>query len=110
MTIAGHWIDRTAMKRSRTLSFLLVIAVAMTMASSPAMAGKKKAKGEDGTHGHVYEPVAPIAHRRQALDNLEAEVINPKAAMVEEAKNEEPRLTVYPINGVSTLILHKLFE
>jgi len=110
MTIAGHWIDRTAMKRSRTLSLLLAIAVAMTMASSPAMAGKKKGKTDDSTHGHVYEPVTPIAHRRQALDNLEAEVINPKAAMVEEAKNEEPRLTVYPINGVSTLILHKLFE
>lgn len=98
------------MKRSRTLSLLLAIAVAMTMASSPAMAGKKKSKGADPAHGHVYEPVAPIAHRRQALDNLETEVISPKAAMIEEAKNEESRLTVYPINGVNTLVLHKLFE
>lgn len=99
------------MKRSRALALFLAIAMAMTMGSSPAMAGKKKNK-IDPTHGHLYEPVAPITKRRQVLDNLETEVISPKAAMLQEAsgKDEENRPVVYPINGVNTLVLHRLFE
>lgn len=99
------------MFRSRTLSLFLAVALGLTLASSPAMAGKKKSKGEDWAHGHLYEPVTPIAHHRQSFDNLETEVINPKTDSVQEAKgNSETPPVVYPINGVSTLILHRLFE
>ncbi|HVI50884.1 MAG TPA: hypothetical protein VM661_06710 [Candidatus Sulfotelmatobacter sp.] len=98
------------MSRSRTLSLLLAVALGMTLASSPAMAGKKKGKGEDLTHGHLYEPVTPIAHRRPVLENLETEVISPKAGQIQEAKQSEPGPMVFPVNGIGTLVLHKLFE
>jgi len=99
------------MFRSRPLSLLLAIVLGMTLASSPAMAGKKKAKGTDPLHGHVYEPVTPIAHRRPILENLETEVISPKAAAgIQEARDTEPGPKVYTINGISTLVLHRLFE
>lgn|GEM_PF-2503343 len=101
-------------KSSRALSLLLAVTVAMTVASSPAFAGKKKGKNNgDVMVGHLYEPVTPIAHRRQALDNLETEVVRPNktsAAMLDDAKAEEARPVVYPINGVDKLVLHKLFE
>ena len=97
------------MIRLRPLPLLLAFALAMTMATEPAYAGKKKKAGSDPTHGAVFTPPGPITHHRPITDSVEEEApVSATAPMEAEAPEPPPKL--YVVSGVENLRLPQLFR
>ena len=101
----------TARRRFRSLLIPVLVVVTASLVSTPAMAGKKKAK-QNPDVGGIYIPSGPVKRRGIVLENLDLSsgaAEQAKLASNDSAGNE-PVPPTHHTPPIENMRLHALFD